>query len=132
MAKPYRELAIASLFLTAAAGQATEARSAFVGAMNRAMDRMMLDMHAPSTGDADQDFVRMMIPHHRGAIEMAFAELRYGTNPHLKRIAQEIIVEQQQEIAAMDLAAGASLPLSADAPTRQIGNEPMKDDGHAK
>jgi uncharacterized protein (DUF305 family) len=45
-----------------------------------------------------------MIPHHQGAIDMAKAELHYGHNEQLRRIAQEIIVEQQQEIAAMHLA----------------------------
>ena len=49
----------------------------------------------------------MMIPHHQGAIDMARAELRYGHNEQLRRIAQEIIVDQQQEIAAMRLALGS-------------------------
>ena len=43
----------------------------------------------------------MMVPHHQGAIEMAQAELRYGRNEPLRRMAQEIIVTQLQEIAAM-------------------------------
>ncbi len=58
----------------------------------------------------------MMIPHHQGAIDMALAELRYGKNEQLRRLAQEIIVEQQQEIAAMRLALGQPLPPSAAAP----------------
>jgi hypothetical protein len=49
----------------------------------------------------DHDFAATMIPHHQGAIEMAQAELRCGRNEQLRRIAQEIIVEQQQEIAAI-------------------------------
>ena len=69
-----------------------------------AMDRMMRDMMVPPSGDADRDFAAMMVPHHQGAIDMAMAELRYGHNEQLRRIAQEIIVEQQQEIAAMRLA----------------------------
>jgi len=48
----------------------------------------------------------MMIPHHQGAIDMAQAELRYGRNEQLRRLAQEIIVTQQQEIVAMRLALG--------------------------
>ena len=63
------------------------------------------------------DFAAMMIPHHQGAIDMAVAELRHGHNERLKRIAQEIIVDQQQEIAAMRLALGQKLPPSAPAPT---------------
>jgi uncharacterized protein (DUF305 family) len=87
-----------------------------------AMDRMMSDMHRPATGDADRDFVTMMVPHHQGAIDMAIAELRYGRNAQLKRIAQEIIVDQQQEIAAMDSAVGTPLPKPRPAPTQQPGN----------
>ena len=63
------------------------------------------------------DFAAMMIPHHQGAIDMAVAELRHGHNERLKRIAQEIIVDQQQEIAAMRLALGQKLPASRPAPT---------------
>jgi hypothetical protein len=48
---------------------------------------------------------------------MALAELRHGTNEQLRRIAQEIIVSQQQEIAAMHMALGEPLPPSSPAPT---------------
>jgi uncharacterized protein (DUF305 family) len=48
-----------------------------------------------------------MVPHHQGAIDMARIQLRYGHNEQLRRIAQEIIVDQQQEIAAMQYAARA-------------------------
>ena len=80
------------------------------------MDRMMAGMNVKPTGDVDADFVAMMIPHHQGAIDMAVAELRYGKNEQLRRMAQEIIVNQQQEIAAMRLALGQKLPPSAPAP----------------
>jgi uncharacterized protein (DUF305 family) len=59
----------------------------------------------------------MMIPHHQGAIDMAVAELRYGRNEQLRRIAQEIIVDQEQEIQAMRLALGEKPAPSAPAPT---------------
>lgn len=72
--------------------------------MNQAMATMMASMKVAPTGDVDRDFTRMMIPHHQGAIDMAAAEIRYGTNPQLKRIAQEIVIEQQQEIVTMRLA----------------------------
>jgi uncharacterized protein (DUF305 family) len=71
-----------------------------------AMSKMMVDMGITPTGDIDRDFVAMMVPHHQGAIDMAKAELRYGHNEQLRRMAQEIIVTQQQEIAAMRLAIG--------------------------
>jgi len=73
-------------------------------------------MSIKPSGDVDRDFTAMMIPHHQGAIDMAQAELRYGHNEQLRRIAQEIIVEQQQEITAMRLALGQPLPPSAPAP----------------
>jgi Domain of unknown function (DUF305) len=69
-----------------------------------AMTKMMIDMGIRPSGDVDKDFVAMMTPHHQGAIDMAMAELRYGHNERLKRMAQEIVITQQQEIAAMRLA----------------------------
>jgi uncharacterized protein (DUF305 family) len=75
--------------------------AAFRTEASRSMDAMMRAMSALAPGDADADFVAMMTPHHRGAIEMAQSELRYGRNETLRRVAQEIIVEQQQEIVAM-------------------------------
>ncbi|MBE1504653.1 hypothetical protein H4W29_001834 [Rhizobium viscosum] len=82
------------------------------------MAKMMNDMAVRPTGDVNRDFVEMMIPHHQGAIDMAQTYLRYGGNEQLKRIAQEIIVDQQQEIAAMRLALGDPLPPSDPAPTQ--------------
>ena len=75
-----------------------------------AMSKMMIDMGIRPTGDVDKDFVAMMTPHHQGAIEMGLAELHHGRNERLRRMAQEIIVTQQQEIAAMRLAVGEQLP----------------------
>ena len=79
-------------------------------AMMKAMDGMMAHMKMAMTGDADKDFASMMVPHHQGAIEMAQAELRYGRNEPLRRMAQEIIVTQLQEITAMRLSLGQPLP----------------------
>lgn len=90
----------------------------FLSENGAAMDRMMAGMAAKPTGDVDADFAAMMIPHHQGAIDMAMAELRYGKNEQLRRISQEIIVEQQQEIVAMRLALGQTPPASAPAPTQ--------------
>jgi hypothetical protein len=84
-----------------------------------AMIKMMDDMAVKPTGDIDRDFAAMMAPHHQGAIEMATSELRYGKNEQLRRIAQEIIVDQLQEIAAMKLAIGEPATGSAPAPTQQ-------------
>ncbi len=76
----------------------------FLEANEHAMKTMMSGMHIHATGDVDTDFAAMMIPHHQGAIDMAKAELQYGSNEALRRIAQEIIVDQDQEITAMRLA----------------------------
>src|SRR5437899_12449174 len=85
--------------------------------------RMHAGMDVPFTGDADKDFARMMIAHHQGAIDMAVAELRYGKDERLKRLAQEIIVTQQQEIEVMHLALGDALSPGNPAPT-QISPSP--------
>jgi uncharacterized protein (DUF305 family) len=82
-----------------------------------AMKKMMNDMAVKPTGDVDVDFVAMMVPHHQGAIDMAIAVLRYGRNAQIRRLAQEIIVTQQQEIVAMRLAVGEPLPPSVPSPT---------------
>jgi uncharacterized protein (DUF305 family) len=84
----------------AGAAAASESEKAYRAA-NAKMHKAMAIKY---TGDADQDFVAGMIPHHQGAIDMARAELRYGRNEQLRRLAQEIIVSQTQEIAVMRLA----------------------------
>ena len=63
--------------------------------------RMHQGMAVAPSGDIDRDFMRMMIPHHQGAIDMALVLLKYGHDEKLKRLAQSIIVEQGQEIAYM-------------------------------
>jgi uncharacterized protein (DUF305 family) len=90
----------------------------FLAENDVAMNKMMADMTVKPTGDVDRDFVAMMVPHHQGAIDMARAVLRYGHNEQLRRLAQEIVVTQQQEIAAMRLAVGDPLPPSVASPTR--------------
>jgi hypothetical protein len=91
---------------------------------------MMADMTVKPTGDADQDFVAMMVPHHQGAIDMAKAVLRYGKNEQIRRLAQEIIVTQQQEIAAMRLALGQPRPPSTPSPTAVDATAPPEQQGN--
>ena len=81
------------------------------------MTKMMNDMTIKPTGNIDRDFVAMMVPHHQGAIDMAQAELRYGHEAQLRRIAQEIIVDQIQQISLMRLAVGEPLPPPVSSPT---------------
>ena len=70
----------------------------------QAMDDMHRRMHAvKSSGNVDEDFVRLMLPHHQAAIEMAKVELLCGNDGVNRRLAQEIIVDQQSEIDLMRL-----------------------------
>lgn len=98
------------------AHQPGTAESAFIQDNQTAMDKMMTAMEVKPSGNIDDDFVAMMAPHHQGAIDMAIAELRYGSNPQLRRLAQEIIVTQQQEITAMYQALNKPLPPAQAAP----------------
>lgn len=66
------------------------------------MEKMSRDMNASMSGDADKDFVSMMIPHHQGAIDMAKVELEHGKDPELHRLSREIIAAQEKEIAQMN------------------------------
>jgi uncharacterized protein (DUF305 family) len=74
----------------------------FIREMNRDMAKMMADMHGPGyTGNADVDFLAMMIPHHQGAVDMARLVLIHGRDPLTRKLAEEIIASQTTEIAAM-------------------------------
>jgi hypothetical protein len=108
---------------------------AFMQENDAAMNKMMVDMTVKPSGDVNRDFVDMMIPHHQGAIDMAKALLAHGDNEALRRIAQEIVVTQQQEIVAMRLAIGEppapspSAPTTGSASSRMNGmmsHDPMK------
>ena len=77
----------------------TPAAKANMQAHQKMMDAMN-GMHP--TGDADKDFVMMMIPHHQGAIDMAEVELKYGKDPELKAMAEKIIADQKREIDEME------------------------------
>ena len=74
------------------------ADAAFIAAMHD----MMVGMHrSMPTGDTDRDFIRLMLPHHQSAVDMAKAEVKYGRDPDLKVMAQQIIDDQGREIALM-------------------------------
>ena len=86
----------------------------FAAEMNAGMAQMMSDMHTPGyTGDADIDFLAMMIPHHQGAVDMARLVLQHGDDPVTRKLAEDIIASQRVEIEGMqrrlnDLKRGAS------------------------
>lgn len=68
------------------------------------MDKMHAAMASVEpSGDSDVDFVKLMLPHHQAAIDMAKSQLMYGKDPQMRRLAQEIITDQQSEIELMQL-----------------------------
>lgn len=89
------------LIVALALGPAGSAADDFHARMDGVIARMHRAMHVASSGDPDRDFARMMVPHHQGAIDMALLELRFGKDERLRRLAQGIIVEQEQEIEVM-------------------------------
>ena len=91
-------------FSIAAIAQMEPHATGFMYFMNDSMERMDKGMKsAPMNGNVDHDFAAMMMPHHQGAIDMAKAELAYGNDPVMRRLAEEIVVDQQSEIQAMQL-----------------------------
>jgi uncharacterized protein (DUF305 family) len=73
-------------------------------ALTSSMETMHVAMTAiKPSGATDVDFVRLMLPHHQAAIDMAKTQLLYGKDPQMRRLAQEIITDQQSEIQLMQL-----------------------------
>lgn len=70
-------------------------------AFTAANEKMHRDMAITFTGNADVDFVRGMIPHHQGAIDMAKITLAFGKDPEIRKLAEEIVKAQETEIAFM-------------------------------
>jgi Domain of unknown function (DUF305) len=72
--------------------------------LNSSMQKMHAAMASVKpSGKSDVDFVRLMVPHHQAAIDMAKTELLHATDPQIRRLAQEIITDQQSEIELMQL-----------------------------
>jgi uncharacterized protein (DUF305 family) len=91
------------------------------------MDKMHMAMGAVArSGNNDVDFVRLMIPHHRAAIDMAKTELLYGKDQQMRRLAQEIITDQQLEIELMQRwlkQRESTQPKENQTPAAKTGNE---------
>jgi uncharacterized protein (DUF305 family) len=94
---------VIALFYMAPPQFARSEKAPFLARNDAAMAKMMVAMNIKRSNDVDKDFVAMMVPHHQGAIDMAQTELSYGHNERLRRLAQEIIVTQQEEIVTMRL-----------------------------
>ena len=70
-------------------------------AYETAMAVMMKNMMVPYTGDANVDFMKAMIPHHQGAIDMAKVALQFAKDPEVMKLAQDVVAAQEGEIAFM-------------------------------
>lgn len=68
----------------------------------KAMANMHKTMMAPYSGDADADFASHMLPHHRGAVDMAEIELKYGKDPEMRALAESVVAAQKAEIDRMN------------------------------
>ena len=95
-------VAVMTVGSTSANSSGSSTGKTFQQLMGEAMTSMDRGMESANmTGDPDHDFAAMMIPHHQGAIDMAKAELLYRKDPAMRRLAQEFIVSQVEEIDVM-------------------------------
>lgn len=95
----------------AAAAIPDDAGQAYTQAMAKMHQAMMIN----PTGDADVDFVRGMIPHHQGAIDMARIQLKFGKDPELRKLSEAVIAAQEKEIAEMQAWLEKNAPDAANA-----------------
>ena len=98
---------LCSIASPAQQGPASSKKGETAGTARLAMEQAMEKMHTrmasiPPSGDTDVDFVRLMLPHHQAALDMAKAELAYGKDFQMRRLAQEIVTDQQSEIELME------------------------------
>lgn len=93
-------LALITAYSGVSAGQTSGSWVELMAGMEK-MHAAMMSIKA--SGNGDRDFVQLMLPHHEAALDMAKAELLHGSDPQMRRLAQEIIADQQSEIELMKL-----------------------------
>jgi uncharacterized protein (DUF305 family) len=98
----------------------------FLSENDAAMNRMMANMVIKPTGDVDRDFVAMMVPPSQGAIGMDKAESKYGHNEQLRRLIQEIVAKQQQEVKMMRDAVAVGKTSAAQSPDQSRAQMPTR------
>ncbi|AQT46166.1 MULTISPECIES: DUF305 domain-containing protein [Bartonella] len=84
-----------------AASAVSQTLSASSTALDKVNESMMKNMSVKMSGNADVDFIKMMLAHHKGAVDMAEVELQYGKDPEARKLAETIISAQQKEITEM-------------------------------
>ena len=97
-----KSMIVASFMMTVFAMPASAQQSPAGKGYMDAMSKMQASMPKDHKGDPDTDFARMMIPHHRGAIDMAKVELQYGKDPDLRKMAEKMIKDQEMEVADLE------------------------------
>ena len=83
-------------------GEGAASDNAATKAFKSANDRMHGDMAITFSGNVDVDFIKGMMPHHQGAIDMAKVILGFGKDPEIRKLAESVIKAQEAEIAQMD------------------------------
>jgi uncharacterized protein (DUF305 family) len=87
--------------MSAAAAAPAAAETPAVAAYKAVMEKMHREMMIEFSGDPDRDFMAAMIPHHQSAIDMAQVALKYGKDPEVRKLAEEVVDAQQKEITQM-------------------------------
>jgi uncharacterized protein (DUF305 family) len=98
----------------------------FLSESGAAAKEMIADMTIKPTSEVDRDFVAMMVPPPQGALDMAKAQPKYGHNEQLRRLIQEIVAKQQQEVKMMRDAVAVGKTSAAQSPDQSRAQMPTR------